>query len=93
MSTLILDSLKALYNDKPDVLQLLPQLDLSSLEEEFYAHLYSKIDKDTFERIDKLLRSSECAEYNSAVAYATYALIDSLDGITKLIDLEKKEMN
>lgn len=89
MSTIILDSLKSLYFDKPDVLQLLHQLDLSSLEKEFYGILFQRIDKDKFEHVDSFLRSEECKQYNEALSYASYALIDSFEDIAKVIELQK----
>lgn len=89
MSSIILDSLKSLYIDKPDVLQLLHQLDLTTLEKEFYKILYEHISPQEFERVDKFLRSEECRRYNDALSLATYELIDSLEDITKVIELPK----
>lgn len=91
MSTIIINSLKSLYNDKPDMLQLLQQLDLTDLEEEFYKILFQHIDKETFNKVDAFLHTPECRLYNDAVSLATYDLIDKLEDITKVIELPKPE--
>lgn len=88
------NSIKILYQDYPDVLYVLDQIDFTELTWKWEAELFSRINKETYEKVENYLASEEYSDYSRAVSEASMAMSRPLaDLMVFVLDKRKGEVN
>lgn len=83
MSDVLKNAMITLYRDSPEILYCLQQLDYSALEVRFNQEINARIDRKTYEEVEKFLASDEYIRYCTAVSQAYMSMTRD---ISKLIE-------
>ncbi len=83
MSDVLKQAMLTLYRDSPEILYCLQQLDYTSLEVTFQKELDARIDRKTYEEVEKFLASEHYFRYVEAVNSASMSMTRD---IAKLIE-------
>lgn len=77
------ETLLRLYADSPEITYLLNQISYTSLEVTFQKELDARIDRKTYDEVEKFLASEDYLRYCSAVSESSMAMTRD---IAKLIE-------
>jgi len=83
MSNVLKEAMLTLYRDSPEILYCLQQLDYTSLEVTFQKELDARIDRKTYDEVEKFLASEGYLRYCNAVSESSMAMTRD---IAKLIE-------
>lgn len=83
MSDVLKQAMLTLYRDSPEILYCLQQLDYTSLEVTFQKELDARIDRKTYDEVEKFLASEDYLRYCNAVSESSMAMTRD---IAKLIE-------
>lgn len=90
LDNLLKSSLIAIYYDDPMVVMAIDKLDFSQVNYKFKSELFSRIDLDTFERVDSFLRSDDYAKYKNAIDKASLACTRELGEMMNFVYSQKE---
>lgn len=82
-TSVLKDSLYILYRDSPEILYALSQVDFTQLNTKFQAELDQRIDRTTYQKVEKFLASEGYLRYCNAVSESSMAMTRD---IAKLIE-------
>ena len=83
MSNVLKQTMLTLYGDSPEILYCLQQLDYTSLEVTFQKELDARIDRKTYDEVEKFLASEDYLRYVEPVNSASMSMTRD---IAKLIE-------
>lgn len=83
MSNVLKEAMIQLYRDSPEILYCLQQLDYSQLNTTFQKELDARIDRKTYDEVEKFLASDDYLRYVEAVNSASMSMTRD---IAKLIE-------
>lgn len=88
------NSLKQLYQDSPEILHMLDQLNYESIQGKWEAELYSRISKEDVALVEAMLTSNIVVRYHEATASAVMACTNKLTEMLEFVLIDNKgEMN
>lgn len=90
MSNVLRDAMMVLYRDSPEILYCLQQLDYSSLEVKFNQEIDARIDRKTYEEVEKFLASDEYMQYCVAVSESSMSMTRDISNMLEFV-LHPKE--
>ena len=93
MSNVLKDAMLTLYRDSPEILYCLQQLDYSALEIKFINFLIefdARIDRKTYEEVEKFLASDEYMRYCVAVSESSMSMTRDISKMLEFV-LHPKE--
>ena len=90
MSSVLKEAMLTLYRDSPEILYCLQQLDYSALEVRFNQEIDARIDRKTYEEVEKFLASDEYMRYCEAVSASTMAMTRDISKLIEFV-LQPKE--
>lgn len=85
MSNLLRNSLQDMYRGDMVVLELLAQLDLTVLENNFLREVYARIPKEDFLYVQEILNSDLVKQYELASQCAVLALTKQISDMLELV--------
>lgn len=89
--TILKQSLVALYQDKPEIIERIKQINFTQLTEQYYNVLYQHITKEEFERVDVFMRSPEAIKYAEAIQNATMVVVNGLEDVLQFVEQIKHD--
>lgn len=90
MSNVLRDAMLTLYRDSPEILYCLQQLDYSGLEVRFNQEIDARIDRKTYEEVEKFLASDEYMRYCVAVSESSMSMTRDISKMLEFV-LHPKE--
>lgn len=90
MKNLLRDSMLALYRDCPEIYDALIDIDWSKVKTKFRNEVFSRIDPDTYYKIDAVLHSDDYLRYKSAIDSSACACTTELAQIIEFT-LQERE--
>lgn len=90
MSNVLRDAIMQLYRDSPEILYCLQQLDYTSLEVTFQKELDARIDRKTYDEVEKFLASDEYMRYCVAVSESSMSMTRDISKMLEFV-LHPKE--
>lgn len=90
MKNLLRDSMLALYRDCPEIYDALIDIDWSKVETKFRNEVFSRVDPDTFYKVDGWLHSDDYMKYRRAVEEGSMACTTELAQIIEFT-LQERE--
>ncbi|QGH72573.1 MAG: hypothetical protein [Myoviridae sp. ctThM1] len=89
MSNVLKQAMLTLYRDSPEILYCLQQLDYTSLEVTFQKELDARIDRKTYDEVEKFLASDDYLRYVEAVNSASMSMTRDIAKLIQFV-LETK---
>ncbi len=88
------NSLKQLYQDSPEILNMLEQIDYSQIQGVWETQLYARISKQEVKEIESLLTSDRVQAYHMATQQAVLACTRELSNLLEFVLIENRgELN
>lgn len=94
MSNVLKEAMLTLYRDSPEILYCLQQLDYTSLEVTFQKELDARIDRKTYDQVEKFLASDDYLRYVEAVNSASMSMTRDIAKLIEFVlDKPQGELN
>lgn len=90
MTDVLKNAMLMLYRDSPEILYCLQQLDYSALEVKFNQEIDARIDRKTYEEVEKFLASDEYMQYCVAVSESSMSMTRDISKMLEFV-LHPKE--
>lgn len=90
MSDVLKQAMLTLYRDSPEILYCLQQLDFSKLNSTFQKELDARIDRKTYDEVEKFLASEDYLRYVEAVNSASMSMTRPISELLEFV-LTKNE--
>ena len=90
MSNVLKDAMMQLYRDSPEILYCLQQLDYSALGVKFNQEINARIDRKTYEEVEKFLASDDYMRYCIAVSESSMSMTRDISKMLEFV-LHPKE--
>lgn len=88
------NSLKQLYQDSPEILNMLEQIDYSQIQGVWETQLYARISKQEVKQVESLLTSDRVQAYHTATQQAVLACTRELSNLLEFVLIENRgELN
>lgn len=94
MSDVLKQAMITLYRDSPEILYCLQQLDYSQLNTTFQKELDARIDRKTYDEVEKFLASEDYLRYVEAVNSASMSMTRDIAKLIEFVlDKPQGELN
>ncbi len=94
MSNVLKEAMIQLYRDSPEILYCLQQLDYTSLEVTFQKELDARIDRKTYDEVEKFLASEDYLRYVEAINSASMSMTRDIAKLIEFVlDKPQGELN
>lgn len=90
MSNVLKEAMLTLYRDSPEILYCLQQLDFTQLNTTFQKELDARIDRKTYDEVEKFLASEDYLRYVEAVNSASMSMTRPISELLEFV-LTKNE--